>query len=345
VGDIAGHSATLTAGESRRVMLNDQRKQADKRALSRSKTMQPISKVMKLPKQQTFAQKRLIETAGVMSGEPDVTFQHAIFCQVSLPYRDPGDDVRIWERLNGAVHLKVLAGEAMDPRLRRLRPLGLPFGPKPRLILAHLNAESIRTQSPEIEVEDSLTAFVKRLGLDPKGRNMRVVKDQLGRLSAAAVRFGFVRGDEAVTVNTQIVSTFNLWLTQDEHQRVLWPSSVTLSLEYFESLLAHAVPLDERALRALSHSALALDLYAWLAQRLHRIPKPHRQFIPWPAVKDQFGPGVEKLNKFRQPFMVALRQVHAVYPAMKIEITGHGLFLYTSPPPVVKTGIVVQLSG
>ena len=41
--------------------------------------------------------------------------------------------------------------------------------------------------------------------------------------------------------------------------------------------------------------------------------------------------------------MEALRQVHAVYPAMKIDITGEGLFLYTSPPPVVKTGIVVTL--
>ena len=41
--------------------------------------------------------------------------------------------------------------------------------------------------------------------------------------------------------------------------------------------------------------------------------------------------------------MEALRQVHAVYPAAKIDVTDHGLFLYTSPPPVVKTGIVVKL--
>jgi hypothetical protein len=58
--------------------------------------------------------------------------------------------------------------------------VGLPFGPKPRLVLFHLNAEALRTQSPLIELEDSLTAFVKRtLGLDPKGRNIRIVKDQL----------------------------------------------------------------------------------------------------------------------------------------------------------------------
>lgn len=88
-----------------------------------------------------------------------------------------------------------------------------------------------------------------------------------------------------------------------------------------------------------------MSVEVWLAQRLHRIPKPHRQFIPWPAVKDQFGVGYESLRKFRQVFMTALRQVHAVYPAMKIDITGHGLFLYTSPPPVVKTGVVVKLPG
>jgi hypothetical protein len=118
---------------------------------------------------------------------------------------------------------------------------------------------------------------------------------------------------------------------------------VRLSLDYFESLKAHAVPLDERALAALSHSAMALDLYAWLAQRLCRIQKPHRQFIPWPAVQEQFGPGFDRLRKFREKFLLALRQVHAVYPAMKIDVTDQGLFLYTSPPPVAKTGIVVKL--
>jgi hypothetical protein len=220
----------------------------------------------------------------------------------------------------------------MHPELGRLVPLGLPFGPKPRLILAHVNAEALRTSSPEIEVEDSLTAFVKRLKLDPGGRNMRTIKDQLARLSAASVRLGLLRDGRAITVNSQIVTAFDLWFPKDARQRVLWPSTVRLSLDYFESLKAHAVPLDERALAALSHSAMALDLYAWLAQRLHRIPKPHRQFIPWPTVKDQFGPDYDRLRKFREVFMTALRQVHAVYPAMKIDITRQGLFLYTSPP-------------
>ena len=326
-------------------MLNDQRKR-----LGRQTTAQRFEAlgqgVLPLPKTQTIIKDRLIETAGLLIESDEkqpVTFQHSILCQTSLPYRDPGPDVRRWERQQGAAVLMVEAGSAMHPETGKFVDLLLPFGPKPRLVLAHLNAEALRSNSPEVEIEDSLTAFVKRLKLDPKGRNMRTIKDQLARLSAATVRFGMVRDGGAITVNSQIVTAFDLWFPKDDRQRVLWPSTVRLSLDYFESLKAHAVPLDERALAALSHSAMALDLYAWLAQRLHRIVKPHRQFIPWAAVKDQFGPDYTRLRKFREVFMQALRQVAAVYPAAKIDVNGQGLFLYTSPPPVVKTGVVVKL--
>jgi hypothetical protein len=325
-------------------MLSDQRRTGKRKTARTFHTLGQC--ILPLPKMQTIIKDRLIETAGLL-GESDekqpITFQHSILCQTCLPYRDPGDDVRTWERLNGSAHLKVLAGEAMHPEQGRLVPLGLPFGPKPRLVMAHVNAEALRTGSPEIEIEDSLTAFVKRLKLDPGGRNMRTIKEQLARLSASSVRLGLIRDGQAVTVNSQIVTAFDLWFPKDDRQRVLWPSTVRLSLDYFESLKAHAVPLDERALTALSHSAMALDLYAWLAQRLHRIKKPNRQFIPWPAVKDQFGGDYTRLRKFREVFMVTLRQVHAVYPAAKIDVNRNGLFLYTSPPPVVKTGVVVQL--
>lgn len=325
-------------------MLDDQRKTGKRKT---ARTFYKAGQcVLPLPKPQTIIQKRVIDTAGLLAESDEkqpVTFQHSILCQTSLPYRDPGPDVRRWERQQGTALLEVEAGRAVHPETGKFVDLLLPFGPKPRLVMAHLNTEALRSNSPEIEIEDSLTAFVKRLKLDPKGRNMRTIKDQLARLSAATVRFGMVRDGGAITVNSQIVSAFDLWFPKDDRQRVLWPSTVRLSLDYFESLKAHAVPLDERALAALSHSAMALDLYAWLSQRLHRIKKPHRQFIPWPAVQEQFGPDFERLRKFREKFMQALRQVCAVYPAAKIDVNRNGLFLYTSPPPVVKTGVVVQL--
>jgi hypothetical protein len=115
--------------------------------------------VVKLPKLNTIIEKRVIDTAGLLAESDEkqpVTFQHTILCQTCLPYRDPGDDVRVWERLNGDAHLEVLAGKAMHPEQGRLVPLGLPFGPKPRLVLAHVNAEALRKDSPEIEMRRAL---------------------------------------------------------------------------------------------------------------------------------------------------------------------------------------------
>lgn len=325
-------------------MLSDQRKGMGGKRRTAGTFRQVGQAVLPLPKQQTIIKDRLIEAAGLIgSTEPDVTYQHTILCQTSLPYRDPGDDTRRWEREQGTARLMIEAGAALHPKSGKFVDVPLPFGTKPRLILAHLNAQAIRTGSPEIEVQDSLTAFVKRLRLADHGRNMRTIKDQLARLSAATIRFGLPRDGGTINVNSQIISRFDLWFPKDEHQRVLWPSTVQLSLDYFQSLQAHAVPLDERALAALSHSAMALDLYAWLAQRLHRISKPHRQFIPWAAVKDQFGADYQRVRKFREVFMEALRQVHAVYSAAKVDVTGKGLFLYTSPPPVEKTGVLLRL--
>ena len=250
-------------------------------------------------------QQRLIRSAvEIEADDPDaILFQHTVFCQTGLPYRNPGDVVRIWMRKQGAARLEVEAGRAFSPGADEFVDVGLPFGPKPRLILVYLNAEALRTSSPEIEVEDSLTAFVKRLGFVSKGRNMLIIKDQLARLSAAEIRLAVAYGTaQARQVQAHIVSGFDLWFPKDDRQRVLWPSTVRLSLDYFESLQRHAVPLDERAVAALSHSAMALDIYAWLAQRLHRVRPGKPAFIPWTALKEQFGWHYGRMDNFKRVF-------------------------------------------
>ena len=103
---------------------------------------------------------RLLDAVANDNGSAPILYQHTIFCQTCLPYRDPGDDVRVWERSNGRTHLEVLAGKAMHPREGRFVELGLPFGPKARMILMHINQRALLAQSPIIEVEDSLTQFV-----------------------------------------------------------------------------------------------------------------------------------------------------------------------------------------
>jgi hypothetical protein len=281
-------------------------------------------------------QARLVNSSrDIMMNDPEeITYQHTIFCQTGLPYRDPGDDLRRWERKQGKASLLINAGEIINPGTQEFVDVGLPFGPKPRLILTHLNSQALKTGSPVIEVESSLTAFVKRLGLDGNGRDVRSIKDHLSRLSAATIRLGFVAENRAVQVNTQIVKAFDLWFHKNEHQRVLWPSTVQLSDDYFQSLINHAVPLDERAVGALSHSAMALDVYAWLAQRLHRVKKAEQQFITWVALKEQFGYHYDRMDNFKRVFRNTLTVVQSQYPDARFQIDGKGMTLLNSQPPI-----------
>lgn len=282
-------------------------------------------------------QRRLIKSSvEIEADDPEkLIYQHAVFCQTGLPYRNPGHESRVWERTQGGASLRVRAGEAFDPNAECWVEIGLPFGAKPRLVLAYLNGEAMRAGSPEVEVEDSLTAFVQRIGLSNDGRSIRTVKDQLSRLAVAEIRLALAYGNgHARQVNSHIVSGFDLWWPRDARQRVLWPSVVRLSEDYFNSLERHAVPLDERAIGALSHSAMALDLYCWLAYRLHQVSKRKPQFLTWKAAKDQFGWHYNAMYKFRQVFKRTLDIVLTQYRGARIDLDDKGLTLYNSPPPI-----------
>lgn len=303
------------------------------------------------PKPLSKVERRAIDTgtAIVMDPPEQIAYQHTVLCQTSMPYRNPGQNIRVWDREQGVVSLRINAGDAKNHETGEWVELGLPFGPKPRLILAHLNAEALKTGSPIIEMDDSLTAFVRRIQNmsgkakgGPNGHEIRAFKDHLGRLAASIIRMAISKDGYAFQVDSKVVTAFDLWFPKNEHQRVLWPSTIQLSQDYFTSLQNHAVPLDERALGGLSHSAMALDIYAWLAQRLHRIPLGRPQFIPWPAVKDQFGQGYKELKFFRRTFRKALAQVLTQYSAAKLEEDSCGLTLRNSPPPVAKRMLLVN---
>jgi len=72
---------------------------------------------------------RLLDAAAEITAvDPEIlAFQHSIFCQVSLPYRNPGAEVREWERANGRARLMVIAGAALDPATDRWVRLRLPY--------------------------------------------------------------------------------------------------------------------------------------------------------------------------------------------------------------------------
>jgi hypothetical protein len=99
--------------------------------------------------------------------------------------------------------------------------------------------------------------------------------------------------------------------------------------------------LDERAIAALSNNSMALDVYAWLAQRLCRVRSPKGQFIAWPLLQDQFGQGYSRLRDFRRVFCGVLALVVDQYRRARVDVTEQGLTLHESHPPVA--GVVQRL--
>jgi len=263
-------------------------------------------------------------------------FQHSVLCQAFLPYRNPGDDISIWKRRQGNASLIIQCLQKEHPESGDFVTIGLPYGTKARLILAFINSQSIITQNPRVDVTDSMTAFIERIGIANTGRNIKEVKNQLARIASSVLSLTYKVSDtRTLNADFKLIKTYDLWFPKNKQQRVLWNSEIELTQEYFGSLMEHAIPLDERALAALSHNAMALDTYMWLAQRLHRVKDI--QFITWKAMKDQFGEGYARMADFKKQFRKVLTIVKLVYRDAKIaEVKNKGFHLLNSPSPVPK---------
>lgn len=288
----------------------------------------------------TPKQMRLIESAvKIREGQDDehIAYHHTIFCQTALPYRQ--SDERVMERSNGHIQLRIEAGTGNDPITKKWVPLPLPFGVKSRLILIHFDTLAILNQSPEFEVEHSMTAFLKKIqGYAPNGKELKDFKQHATALTGALFRFATSEGNRTIQTDTKVITTFDLWYPKDERQGMLYTSNVRMSDEYFRTLKDHAVPLDYRAVSVLKESALALDIYKWLAQRLCRVSATRPAFIPWPILELQFGHSYKRIRDFRDAFKKALAHVQSQYEGARTGAIAdeRGLTLHLSRPPIEK---------
>lgn len=266
------------------------------------------------------------------SDRPD--FLHAGLCQVGLPRSQV--KALTFERTSGKASLLLEAGKLWDGAEWVQQPL--PYGTRPRLALVHVSTEAIRTQNPCVEVGRSAREFLIRLGIDTGGREYRSFSAQMRALAACHMSLGY--GQD--TLSAKPIKRFSTWLSHSESAPSLMPGVIELTPEFFESLTQFAVPLDPRALGALKHSALALDVYAWLAHRLHRVKPPSGTFLSWENLRQQFGQEYGEIKDFKREMNKTLRLVHTVYPDARVEKVNGGMRLLPSPSPIPKTSLLVQ---
>ncbi len=263
-----------------------------------------------------------------------MSFTHSVLCQVGLPRSKT--DAREFMRRSGEAWVVVQAGYLDEGKGPVQQPI--PYGAMPRLALAWVSSYAKRYNTPEIPIGDSAAEFLRLMGLgDSQGARYATLRKQMHALAACRLQLGY-KGRNFNPAPP--IEQFDAWVANgNAEQRALWPGVMTLSEPYFNSLMdGNAVPLDNRALHALKGSALALDVYAWLASRLHRI-EGRPVILHWKSLREQFAQeyqGKDPDKDFKKKFLPVLRNVQVVYPQAKIKQVTGGLMLMSSPPPIPK---------
>ena len=294
----------------------------------------------------TPTQLKLVAAGAEIAAEmPDrADFLHSVMCQVGLPRSRT--ESRTFERHNGHISILLEAGKLYDGRDFVDQPL--PYGTTPRLVMVHVSSEAIRTQQRKIEIGDSMRQFLTQLGMQTSGGprgGYTALRKQMEALAACRLTLGMHAEGRVVTMDAKPIKRFEAWLQQDGSQRTLWPGVLELSEDFYKTLKEHAVPLDYRALSALKHSSLALDVYTWLAHRLCRISNATGTKLSWENLRAQFGEEYTDPKNFKREFVKALQQVSVVYPQARVDEEPGGLRLHASRPPLSPTTVSFALSN
>jgi hypothetical protein len=276
----------------------------------------------------TKAERREVDAAAaVLADEVSrLGITHAGFAMTSLPHKRIED--KVWERKG---YLTTLLVESGLDRMRQ--PVGVPFGPLARMILLYLQTEAIRTGSPEVVLGRSMNAWMDRLGISRGGKSRTLVSEQAKRISACRLTFFTTRGAAELRQNGAFVrDAISLTGLLDADQPTLWQDRVRLDEGFWKSLRAHPVPVREEAIFAIGSRSIAIDIYIWLAYRLHSLTEAAP--VSWPAMYGQFGGGYALQRQFRPKFIDSLKLALAVYPEARVDILDEGLVLHPSAPAV-----------
>lgn len=278
---------------------------------------------------------RIVEAAAGWASDENIGtgYTYSGWCQTALPHKRPKDNAAIWKLETESMTLLVEPGV----KVQQGSPIhvGVPFGAIARLVLIYLQSEALRTSSRDVELGGSLRGFLGRLEISVGGKTTRLVREQAERISRCRLTFHATRYGRSLLVNQNIVDV--AMFTEPENQEGqgnLFVETARLGETFFEHLRQHAVPLDEAAIRHIRNSSMALDIYCWLAYRLHALTsdKP----ITWAALAGQFGAGIKLRKHFKPAFTESLALAMAVYRDARVDVTETGLVLRPSPPPVRK---------
>ena len=260
--------------------------------------------------------------------DPDLGFMARLLALCSLPRTNPGTR-KEYKRVNGPYTLYMTA----------IGDNKLPFGNFPRLMLAWVSTEVVRTQNRVLVLGSSLAKFMKTLGVYSSGGGREQIKlrNQMDRLFNAHIQLLYEDERGKATVNSVIARRTEFWWNErkpDQHS--LWESKIELSEDLFNEIINHPVPIDMNTLKSLKRCSLGLDLYLWLVYRTFALRAPLR--LSWRQVYLQFGSDPAKatdkepVKDFRRKVLRELKKIKLAWPGLNYATPPGLLILHPSTP-------------
>ena len=260
--------------------------------------------------------------------DPDLGFMARLLTLCSLPRTNPGNRLQ-YKRVNGPYQLYMIAGGGNK----------LPFGNLPRLLMAWVCTEAVRTQSRELILGSSLSEFMGKLGMDSVGGARTRLRNQMRRLFNAHVQLVYEDKLGEASVSSSVTSRTEFWWDPKRPDvPMLWNSKIELGWDFFNEIIRHPVPLDMNTLTALKRCALGLDLYLWLTYRTFTLRASQR--LSWANLYRQFGMTPDKasdnltVQNFRKDCLRELKKIQLAWPELNYSTAPGVLILLPSTPEI-----------
>ena len=272
---------------------------------------------------------QLIEAS---EAEPDLGFMARLLALCSLPRTNPRDR-KEYVRRNGPYALVMTAGGLNK----------LPYGILPRLLLAWVYSEAVRTQRRELVLGRSLYEFMQKLGMNSHSGGARGdrtrLRNQMTRLFGCSVTPIHKNASGIHGVSSFVADKYEFWWDVSRPDApVLWDSKIELGEKFFNEIIAHPIPLDLNIFKRLKRSPLGLDLYLWLTYRTFTLKTPLT--LAWRQLYRQFGADPAKANEtnavnaFRTDCLRELKTITRAWPDLHYHTVTAALVVSPSPPRI-----------
>jgi len=189
----------------------------------------------------------------------------------------------------------------------------------------------------------SKSSFLRELGITPstgKRGSLKNLEYQLMSLVSTYYTAWWRTGDDqngGVQIqNATLSENKQLWWDREAHGKRRFDAVIELTPAFFTEMVDRSFPVDLNAVRELSSSSLAIDIYAWLTYRMATLRRPLQ--LGWTEIYSQFGSGeysLSNMHRFKKRWIEALKEVLRVYSSARIQESPTGVQLLPSRSSVL----------